>query len=244
MCVVSAAIGAVSSVVGYIGQSQQAAQQAAYQNQVYAQQQQQALDQANYQNRLVERQNQYITDNAVNTLAALRADRAALVSQERQETIAVALEAEAQRIEKLRAQGAIRATGKTGANIETLLADFDRQEAVNRGTIQRNLAFASAQRVRQGESLTATAQSRINQARPYEAAPFQSPTAPAPVQGPSLLGLGVNLAGQVYGAYSSRQVYDSTKNRYVLDRGNKTAPTALPQADRWTRARSILQPQY
>lgn len=232
MCVVvpaaaAIALTAASAAVGYIGQQQQATAQNKYQNAVYQQQAQNAIANADYQNRQVDRQNQFIADNERNVRQALAADREALVAQERQQGIATALEIKQARIERLRAQGAIQSSERAGLTLDSLLADFDRQEANIVGIQQQNLAFSSAQRVRETDKLYATAESRINSARPYEAAPFQAPTAPMPVQGPSLLATGLGVASSAVGQLQSRSIYDPTLGRYRID-GMSRIPTSLP----------------
>lgn len=221
-------LSAASTAVGYIGQQQQAKQQREYNNAVYEQQKAQALAQAEYQNRQVERNNQYMQQNAVNAVEAADADKDALVVQQRQQGIATALELQQTRVEKLRAKGAIQASERAGLTLETLLADFDRQEATAKGIQQQNLAFASGQRMRERATIDATLESRINQARPYESAPIQTPYAPAPVQGPSLLAAGIGFASQAASTINSRSVYDASAGRYRID-GVSRIPTSLPQ---------------
>ena len=248
MCVVvpmAAMLGlqAASSAVGYIGQAQQANQQQRYNNDVYRQQAQQAVNQQEYNNRVVERNNEFIRQNAANTQSALNTDRAALVSQERQENIATALDIQQRRIEAIRARGAIQASERAGLTLDTLLSDFDRQESVANAISQQNLAFASGQRVREQERLTATAQSRLNQARPFEAAPVQTPYAPARVQGPSLLGSALGFASSAAGTLNTRSVYDSQQGRFKVDR-IRQLPQSLPQSTRWGQATRILGGSY
>jgi len=228
MCVViPAAVGIAASVassaIGYIGQRQAASQQQAYNQAVYNQQVQQAQAQAEFQNRQVEAQNEYIRQNRENAAIALQQDRQALVSQSRQEAIATALDVEQKRIEAIRARGAIRASEKSGLQLETLLSDFYRQEAIYQKTSEDNLAFASGQRRLEAERLTAAANSRINEARPLIQAPVQTPFAPAPVAQPSFLGAVIGTASQVGNQLSSRQVYDPYEGRFRFG-GQSVAP--------------------
>ena len=227
--IAAAGLSAASSVIGYIGQSQQANQQQAYNNAIYAQQSQQAIDEANYQNRQVERNNAFMLENRENAVRALQADRLALVEQERQESVATALDIENQRIERLKAQGALQSSDKAGLVLEVLLADYDRQFAINSGVMSQNLAFSSGQRVREQAKLTTTANSRIAQARPYEAAPFREPAPIQQVSRPSLLGTVIGAGTSAANAYQSRQYYDSSTGRYRIDR-SKSLPSSLPQA--------------
>ena len=216
------AMSVASTAATYAAQKQAANRQAEYQNQVYNQQAEQAIAQAEYQNRQVTRNNEYILQNRDNAIAALTSDRQALVSQERQQSIATALDIQQKRMEAMRARGSLAASEKSGANLETLMGDYFRQEAQYRQITSQNAAFATAQRVRQNEALVTTANSRINEARPYEAAPFQSPTLPAPVSGPSLLGTVLSGATGVANTVSSRSTFDPTRNRYVIDRMRTT----------------------
>ena len=231
---ISTAVGAASSIVGYIGQSQQANAQQAYQNQVYQQQQQQALAQAEYQNRQVQQQNQYVLDNAANARAALATDRAALVSRERQEGLATALDIEQKRIERLKAVGALQSSERAGGSLDSLMADYYRQEAGYKSIAQQNLSFTAAQIQREQTGLTATAQGRINSVRPYESAPIQQPTAPAPVSRPSLFGAALNIGSNAVSNYSRYSSYDPYSNRYRIGSGSlntstgpKTAASAI-----------------
>lgn len=231
MCVVvplAATLGmqALSGVTSYIGQRAEANKQAQYNNQVYQQQSQEAIANAEYQNRQVERNNQYILDNAANVQQTLQTDREALVAQQRQEGLATAASAQQRRIERIRATGAIQASERQGLTLDTLLQDFYRQEAEANNIGNMNLAFASGQRVREGDKLTSVAQSRLNDARPYEAAPFQKPYAPAPVSQPSFLGAALGVASGAATTLNSRSVYDSTRGRYVIDT-MRPLPTAL-----------------
>ena len=233
MCVVvpmaaTLAMTAAQGVVGYLGQAQQARSQAEYQNAVYTQQQQDALANAEYQNRQVERQNQYIQQNAENTLSALQVDREALLQQELQERRATSLDIQQRRIERLKAQGALRASARAGLSIDTLLSDYDRQASVADGIVMQNLAFATGQRQREQLKLTTMANSRINEARPYEAAPFQTPIRPQPVQGPSLLGTALGIGSGIAGTLQSRSVYDPTLGRYRIDT-MRSLPSSMPR---------------
>lgn len=232
MCVVvplaaTIAMGVASTAASYIGQQQQANQQRAYQNQVYEQQSQQAIAEAEYQNRQVTRNNEYIRRNAENARIALATDRQALVRQDRQESLATALDIEQKRIERLKAVGAIQASERAGLSLEGLMSDFYRQEARYVSVAQQNLAFSSAQRQLEGQKLVSTTNSRLNEARPYEAAPFQSPNLPAPVQSPSLLGAVLGAGSTVAGQLNSRSVYDPSRGRYVIGT-QRALPTSLP----------------
>lgn len=221
------AMTAASAAVSYAGAQQQANAQRAYGEQVYEQQSQQAIADAEYQNRQVTRNNEFILQNAENVRAALSTDQDALVAQERQEAIATAINTQQQRIDRIRAVGAIQASERAGLTLETLLNDFDRQESQNNFITQQNLAFSSGQRQRESQNLVATARGRINEARPYEAAPFQSPQAPAPVSNPSLLGTVIGAGSSIAGTLNSRSTYDPTRGRYVI--GTQTRlPTTLP----------------
>lgn len=239
MCVViplaaQLAMTAGSGLVSYIGQRQQAAQQEQYDNAVYAQQSAEALANAEYQNRQVQRNNEYIQQNFTNVQQALQTDQEALVAQERQQSLATAQEIQQRRIERLRATGAIQASERSGLTLETLMGDFARQGAIADNTTNQNLAFASEQRVREGQKLVSVAQSRVNEARPYEAAPFQTPYAPAPVERPSLLGAALGVASGVAGGLQQRTVYDASRGRYVIDNARRL-PTQLPANRRVVR---------
>ena len=242
------AMTAAQGAIGYLGQRQQASQQEQYNNAVYGQQVQQATDEREFQNRQVTRQNEFIQQNAANAIDSLYQDRGALVSQARQEAVAAALDIQDQRIAAIRARGAIQASERAGLTLDTLLQDFDRQEANYQGVTIQNLAFSSGQRQREGNKLISAAQSRINEARPYEAAPTQMPYAPAKVQRPSFLGAVLGTGAQMAGQVSTRQVWDSTKNRYVIDwgHGNRNIPTGLPayqsQSSSFTTGLSSAKP--
>lgn len=213
---ISTAVSVGSSALGYLGQRRAAAEQDSYNQSVYTQQQQQAVDQANFQNRQVSQQNEYILQNRENAAAALGLDRTAMVEQEYQEGIAASLEAEQARIQALQGLGSLQASGKTGNTLAILMGDFYKQEAQFRNTTANNLAFASGQRVREMQKLATTAQSRVNEARPYESAPIQTPYAPVTSAKPSGFGALLGVGGAALGSYNQYSTYDSLNNRYRI----------------------------
>lgn len=222
---ISTGISAASSVVGYIGQSQQAAQQAEYQNQVYRQQIDRRNAEYEYQKTQVEQQNQYVLDNAENAIQARIRDQDALVDRGRQESLATALDIEQRRMERLRAVGAVKSSERAGLTLETLMGDFYRQEAMSNNTSRQNLAFASTQIQREQEASRATAQGRINSVRPYSPAPIQEPTSPSPISGPSLLGTALNIGSTAVGTLNQYSSYDPYQNRYRIGSGSLTTST-------------------
>lgn len=216
LAAISGGVGIASQAMGYLGQRRASAQQEQYNQQVYQQQQQQAIDTANFQNRQVTQQNEYIAQNRENALRALRIDQEAMVSQGYQESVAASLETEQNRIEAMKSRGSLQASEKQGVSLGTLLSDFYRQEAMFLSITENNLAFTSGQRQREGQKLVTTAQSRVNEARPYESAPVQTPYAPAPTARPSALGALVGIAGSGLNAYSQYSTYDPMQNRYRI----------------------------
>lgn len=235
---ISTAVGIASSVASHAAQAKQARQQEEYNQQVYNQQLAQRDAEAEYQGRLVEQQNQYIEQNREAAMIALSRDRQALVSREREESLAVSLDLEQKRLERLKATGALKASGKAGVSYENLMSDFYRQEASYRSIGQQNLGFTRNQLGREGQSLTATAESRINDARPYQPAPLQQPDAPKPVNRPSGLATLTNIGASALGAYTSYSAVDSS-GRFRLGTSSRlpsygSSSTSIPRSNHWS----------
>lgn len=225
MAAVSAAATIGSAAMAYRGQQQQVAAQNNYRQQVYQQQVQQAQANAEYQNNQVRQQNTYIQQNAENAMIALQADRQALVSREREEGLAIALDLEQKRMERLRAVGALQSSEKAGLTLENLMGDYYNQEARYRSISNQNLAFTSTQISREQDKLTAQARGRINDARPYQAAPIDTPVAPQLEPGPSFLGTALSTGSSLLGTFNNYSSYDAYSNRYRIGTGRLSQST-------------------
>lgn len=81
--------------------------------------------------------------------------------------------------------------GVAGNSINVLISDFDRIDSLNAERMATQFEWSRQQNVDYMQSLQANAQSNINAALPQ------------PVSRPSLLGLGLNLAGAAFSAYDT-----------------------------------------
>jgi hypothetical protein len=142
---IPAALSIGATTAGYVGQSQAAAAQANYQNEVYRQTGQ--IAQQNYldQTRAVSAR---LLQNAAQTAEAGQ-DNAVNAMQARSSASLAAAE-----------------SGVEGASVDELLADFGRVETMNNLNLQTNQDWMTDQITDEQRSMQAEAQSRIAQARP------------------------------------------------------------------------------
>jgi len=87
--------------------------------------------------------------------------------------------------------------GVAGLSVDSLLADFYRQEAGYRAVTDANLVYTIDQSQRQAEGVRSGTQSRINELRPEPL--------------PGYLGAGMRIAGQSVQAYDQYQTYTNPK---------------------------------
>jgi len=166
----------------------------------YMQQSQQASDQADYQNRQAAAQESYRQENARRANSAYIEEAAGVQQQLVEKEIASGQEIEDLQEERLREQGALMANSEAaGLSMELLTADFHRQEAGyrDRASLQMELDSKQAQQTIKG--FRAKAEDRGNSVRPY---------IPEPVSQPSLAGAGLQFAGgavSAYGKYGTKK---------------------------------------
>jgi hypothetical protein len=183
---------AVSGIVGYVGQQQQANQQAAYQAALVQQRNQQIA-----QNQQFAQQSYLQQANQVNFRQQQEAEKA---SQAIQVTQVDALQA------KATARVTAGESGVSGLSVENLLADFDRQNAIYQGSVRRNLDFSRQQSQEDIKGLRAQAEGRYQEIQPY---------LPEPITRPSFLGtalsIGTNAFTQGASAVSAYRLNKLTK---------------------------------
>lgn len=171
-----AAVGVLSAASSYVGMEQQASAQAAYQNQ------------------LAEQRNQQMLQNAESANEAAREEYYQEGLRQQQEAEAASDEIQSIQTEKLQKMG--EAIASSDGSLGALYADFDRQEAKYKESVRRNFDMTTLQILQQKRMTNAKAQDRINSMTPY---------IPEPVQGGSLLGLGVGIGKGVLNGYANHK---------------------------------------
>jgi hypothetical protein len=138
-------LGAMSSVLQYKAQAQQAQQQSEYDNKVY-------------------------TETATNAVTAYRRGVNQLLIRDDQEVEAAALASQQatrqNRAQKSATKNALTAAGLSGTSAEDIYAEYDRLETENQFIIDTNLDMSRSQIRENMEGLRADAQSRIAAAAP------------------------------------------------------------------------------
>lgn len=161
----------------------------------YMQQDSQASAQADFERQKAQAQNDLMIRNAD------MAQKAA-VNEYDQQNLKLAQEQEAKSVElqelqkeKLESMGKAQASGS--ANVNALLADFQRQEATYKESVRRNFDLSQLQIDYEKQATKAETLSRMHSVSPYIA---------APVNGPSGFGLAANIgmaAAQGYSNYTN-----------------------------------------
>lgn len=171
---------AAGSIVGYMGQAQQASAQAAYQQQLVVSRNEQIAE----NNRLANES--YLQQASQLRLRQQQEDEKA--SQDIQQTQKEAAQARA------RARVATGEAGVSGLSVDGLLSDFYRQEDVFRESVRRNREIGSLQTTEDIKGFRAQAEGRIASIRPY---------IPEPVVRPNFLGTALEIGVNTFnkGAY-------------------------------------------
>lgn len=172
-----------SGIVGYIGQQQAASQQQAYQN------------------ALVQQRNQQIAENQRLAQEAYLQQSQQVNLRQQQEEEKASTEIQSAQIEAMQARARARVAsgeaGVTGLSVDSLIADFYRQEDFYRQGVQRNVEMSRQQSQEDIKGLRAQAQGRYQEIQPY---------LPEPIARPSFLGtalqIGANVATQTSSAVS------------------------------------------
>jgi multidrug efflux pump subunit AcrA (membrane-fusion protein) len=182
MAAAGLALGATTSAVGYVGSMQQANAQAAYQdalvqqrNQQMRENERQAMESYNAQLHQITRQQQQLNDQASGDLTA------AGVAAARARSTARTTSGEA---------------GVAGLSVDTLLMDFDRQEASYRDSVLHNREWQLEQGEYNKTALGHQAAGRIASMQPI---------VPQPVQMPSFLASALQIGGHGLDAVSGYQ---------------------------------------
>jgi hypothetical protein len=235
-----AAIGAVSAVTGIVGgiaqhsqankaaKAQNSAQNAANEDAYKAQQEaiarenEQAMQ--NYylaKQQQEEGEKQYAKQIRLNTVAASRASVSAqmdLNAKYRQ----AATEAADDLAASMRAQGTVRASGRTGQSVRAILLDADREYHRNLGVMAVNLGYSNMDYANSVQSIFEAQVTANNQAHsqrkvtPIKPKNVKGPAAPkkSNIKGPgaaSLLGSVVSSGLQGYDTYKSLTAPKATK---------------------------------
>jgi hypothetical protein len=219
---ISGGLGIAQSVASY----QQAQQETAYANaqaqQNFTFQQMQASSARHFeqmresQQNAVMQQNRYLADKAYgDEIAQLN-----LRLMQEQEAAAQRQQEAAKQGMQLR--GEVVASGRTGASVDNLIADYYRQQAAFDYATQRNLAFTGAQTQQAKVASAATRGGRIASQQPYIPQPIVDPIAPIMRPGPSALPYVISGATSALGAYQS----------YSTRRSNTPPPVSAPNAQR------------
>ena len=210
---VTAGLGIFQGVASY----QQAQQEAAYANaqaqQNFAFQQMQASAGRHFeqmresQQQAVMQQNRFLADKAYED----QISQLNLRLMQEQEAAAQRQQEAAKQGMQLR--GEVVASGRVGASVDNLIADYYRQQAAFDYATQRNLAFTGSQTQQEKIAAAATRGSRIASQQPYIQQPIVEPIAPierpAPSAFPYILGgISSGLSGgmQAYGMAKSIEI--------------------------------------
>lgn len=181
-----------SGIVGYIGQSQAASQQAAYQS------------------ALAQQRNQQIAENQRLAQEAYLQQSQQINLRQQQEEEKTSQETQSAQIEAMQARARARVAsgeaGVSGLSVDNLIADFYRQEDVYKQSVQRNVEFSRQQSQEDIKGLRSQAEGRYQAIQPY---------LPEPIARPSFLGtalqIGANAALQSSSAVSQYRLNKLTK---------------------------------
>ncbi|MGE4422970.1 MAG: hypothetical protein AB7D39_11795 [Pseudodesulfovibrio sp.] len=171
-----AATAIVSAVAGFAGQEVQAQQQASYQKTV------------------AEQRNQQMLQNAENANDAAIEQYYQQGLRQQQEAEAASDEIQRVQTEKLQKVG--EAIASSDGQLGALYADFDRQEAQYKESVRRNFDMTSLQIMQEARTTHAQNEDRINSMSPYT---------PQPVQGGSLINLGMGIGKGVLNGYANHK---------------------------------------
>ncbi len=166
---------AASSIANYAGQQQQATAQATYQQQLAQERDEQILENNKLANESYLQQAQQI-----NLGQQQEAEKAAQEIQSAQREAAQA---------RARTRVAAGEAGVAGLSVESLFADFYRQEAVYRESIRRNREFSKQQAKENIRGLRGEAQGRIASIKPY---------IPEPIVRPNFLGMALEIGTDAF----------------------------------------------
>lgn len=205
---ISGGLGIAQSVASY----QQAQQETAYANaqaqQNFTFQQMQASSARHFEQMRESQQNAVMQQNRFLADKAYQDEIAQLNLRLMQEQEAAAQRQQEAAKQGMQLRGEVVASGRTGASVDNLIADYYRQQAAFDYATQRNLAFTGAQTQQAKVASAATRGSRIASQQPYIQQPIVDPIAPIMRPAPSALPYvisGANSALDAYQSYSTRR---------------------------------------
>lgn len=225
---ISGGLGIAQSVAGY----QQAQQQTAYANasaqQNFVFQQMQASAGRHFEQMRENQQNAVIDQNRFLADKAYQDEISQLNLRLTQEQEAAAQKQQEASKQGMQLRGEVVASGRTGASVDNLIADYYRQQAAFDYATQRNLAFTGAQIQQQKVSSAATRGSRIASQQPYIQQPILDPMAPMAQPEPSALpyvlgGMSAGISGFTSG-YETGARFKASKNIKSPPPGPKLPP--------------------
>jgi hypothetical protein len=154
----------------------------------YVGQRQQADAQAQYQAALMQARNQEIQDNMALANESFLQQSQQLHLRDQQEDESASQDIQKVQIEAAKARATARVAageaGVSGLSVDSLLADFYRQEDVFRESVRRNRQLGRLQTKEDIKGLRAQAQGRVASVRPYT---------PEPIVRPNFLGTGLQI---------------------------------------------------
>ncbi len=154
----------------------------------YVGQRQQADAQTQYQAALMQARNQEIQDNMALANESFLQQSQQLHLRDQQEDESASQDIQKVQIEAAKARATARVAageaGVSGLSVDSLLADFYRQEDVFRESVRRNRQLGRLQTKEDIKGLRAQAQGRIASVRPY---------IPEPIVRPNFLGTGLQI---------------------------------------------------
>ena len=204
--VIGSGLGIASQVVSY----QQQKANVAYRNQVAEQEyefaQMQVSSAREYESQKSILQDDIISQNATIAALAHANDIAQLNLALSQEQEAAAQKKREAAVAGLQMRGEVLASGKSGAVVDSLIADFYRQQANFDFATSRNLAFTFQQGQQQKVGAQATYASRLASQNPYLKQtildPIQPIKTPDPSSLPYILNAGSAVASSIAGGMS------------------------------------------
>jgi hypothetical protein len=213
---VSGGLGIAQSVAGY----QQAQQTTAYENaaaqQNFVFQQMQASAGRHFEQMRENQQNSVIEQNRFLADKAYQDEISQLNLRLMQEQEAAAQKQQEAAKQGMQLRGEVVASGRMGASVDNLIADYYRQQAAFDYATQRNLAFTGAQVQQQKVASAATRGSRIASQQPYIQQPILDPMAPIERPQPSALpyllsGVSAGISGFTSGYETWNKLKGSSK---------------------------------
>lgn len=206
---ITAGLGIAQGVASY----QQAQQNTAYQNaqaqQNFTFQQMQASAGRHFEQMRESQQNAVMQQNRFLADRAYQDEIAQLNLRLMQEQEAAAQKQQEAAKQGMQLRGEVVASGRTGASVDNLIADYYRQQAAFDYATQRNLAFTGAQTQQAKLASAATRGSRIASQQPYIQQPIVDPIAPILQPEPSALPYVISGASSMLSGY---QAYSQAKS--------------------------------